>query len=248
MTSPAFFTVVADFKSVVADLAYDKPTGDADADPTLGPVTAKVTFTPEIRKGDVILASDATPHPIGYVPAPIVGRIDTDGLLKLRVEPDGDRDDYANAAAFPATGNAGKVYFSIAAQTFYRWNGTAYVETYPYTPVRLLADTELLELDDPLYYKVTFSDVVYNGAPGYISSFTFQAPSYDTEISLITVMPAANQNTGSGINAPMLLTSYFNSEGKLVFVNADGSELAPITIPSGVLAFIDNGDSTWTVE
>lgn len=194
MTNPTFFTVVADYKSVVVDLE-----ADVDADPQLGPITAKVTFTPVLNKGDVILATDASPRPTGYVGAPIVARIDTDGRLKLRVEPDGDRDNYANLAAFPATGLAAKVYYDIAEATFYRWNGSAYVETLPYAEVRLLADTALLELDGDLYYKVTFSEVTFNGASGYISPFTFQAPTSDTAVlNLIEVTPVPGQ-PASGI-------------------------------------------------
>jgi hypothetical protein len=192
MTNPTFFTVVADYKSVVVDLE-----ADVDADPQLGPITAKVTFTPVLNKGDVILATDASPRPTGYVGAPIVARIDTDGRLKLRVEPDGDRDNYANLAAFPATGLSTKVYYDIAEATFYRWNGSAYVETLPYAEVRLLADTALLELDGDLYYKVTFSEVTFNGASGYISPFTFQAPTSDTVLNLIEVTPVPGQPASS---------------------------------------------------
>ena len=182
MPNPTYFTVVADFKSVVVDLA-----SDVDPDPQLGPVTAKVTFTPVLANGDVILASNATPRPTVFVPAPIVARIDTDGRLKLRVEPDGDRDDYATRASFPATGNTAKVYWAIDTQKFYRWTGSAYVETYPYAQVRLLADTALLNLASDLYYRVSFSEVIFNGAPGFINSFTFQAPSTDVELNLVDV-------------------------------------------------------------
>jgi hypothetical protein len=188
MANPTYFTVVADFKSVVVDLA-----SDVDPDPQLGPVTAKVTFTPVLANGDVILASSASPRPTIYVPAQIVARIDTDGRLKLRVAPDGDRDDYANRAAFPATGNTAKVYFAIDTQTFYRWNGSTYVETYPYAQVRLLADTALLSLASDLYYRVTFSEVIFNGAPGYINSFTFQAPKTDVEVNLVNLARVPGQ-------------------------------------------------------
>jgi hypothetical protein len=242
MTAPTFFTVVADYKSVVVDLA-----SDVDADPQLGPITAKVTFTPMLASGDVILAAGATPRPTGFLAAPIVARIDIDGRLKLRVEPDGDRDDFANVAAFPSTGNTAKVYFAIATQTFYRWTGSAYAVTYPYAAVRLLADTALLDLDLPLFYNVAFTEVIFNGAPGRIKPFTFQAPTYDTEVSLISVMPPPGLTSGVGINAPMLSGAEFDENGDLVFTNADGSLLDPIEIPSGTVIFIDNEDGTWSV-
>jgi len=242
MTDPVYFTVVADFKPIVVDLA-----SDVDADPNIGPISAKVTFTPMLASGDVILAASASPRPIGFLAAPIVARIDVDGRLKLRVEPDGDRDDFANVAAFPATGNTAKVYFSIATQTFYRWTGSAYAETYPYAAVRLLADTAVLGLDQPLFYNVAFTEVIFNGQSGRIKPFTFQAPIADIEVSLIEVMPPPGQTSGQGINAPMLSGAEFDEDGDLVFVNAGGSLLDPIEIPSGTLVFTDNGDGTWSV-
>ena len=226
-TSPTYFTVIADYKSVVVDLA-----SDVDPDPQLGPVTARVTFTPILGNGDVILATDASPRPTGYVAAPIVGRIDTDGRLKLRVEPDGDRDDYANVAAFPGTGNTAKVYFSIAAQAFYRWDGTAYVETLPYAPVRLLADTALLELASDLYYRVSFSEVAFNGQPGYLAPFVFQAPNTDVELNLIEVARQPGQ-PASGITkiAPGAVRV---DDGDLIFSFA-GADI-PDPIPTSTFA------------
>jgi hypothetical protein len=221
MTAPTFFTVVADYKSVVVDLA-----SDVDADPQLGPITAKVTFTPVLANGDVILATNASPRPTGYVAAPIVARIDTDGRLKLRVDPDGDRDDFANVAAFPATGSTSKVYWSIATQTFYRWTGSAYVETYPYAAVRLLADTPLLELENDLYYKVSFSEVVFNGTTGYISPFVFQAPTTDTELNLIEVTPVPGElPSGQTKIAPGAVRL---EDGEIVF------SFAGVDIPNGI--------------
>lgn len=231
MTTPTYFTVVADYKSVVVDLA-----SDVDADPQLGPVTARVTFTPVLRNGDVILATDASPRPTGFVAAPIVARIDTDGRLKLRVEPDGDRDDFANLAAFPATGNTAKVYFAINTQTFYRWNGSTYVETYPYAPVRLLADTALLELDSDLYYRVSFSEVVFNGGPGYIAPFTFQAPNTDTELNLIEVMRQPGQ-PASGITkiAPGAVRVVDGNKLQFSFAGVDIPDPVDVNIEASVI-------------
>lgn len=243
MTTPTYFTVVADFKSVVVDLA-----SDVDPDPQLGPVTAKVTFTPVLANGDVILATNATPRPTIFVPAPIVARIDTDGRLKLRVEPDGDRDNFANLAAFPATGNTAKVYFAIDTQTFYRWDSgsSQYIEDYPYAQVRLLADTPLLELASDLYYRVAFSEVVYNGAPGYISPFTFQAPTSDTELNLVEVARVPGQ-PASGITkiAPGAVRA---EDGNLIFSfgGVDLAEPVPYTDVDVTLDAADISDGTPT--
>jgi len=64
MTDPVYFTVIADFKPIVVDLA-----SDVDADPNIGPISGKVTFTPMLASGDVILAASATPRPIGFLAA-----------------------------------------------------------------------------------------------------------------------------------------------------------------------------------
>ena len=153
MTSPTFFTVSADYRPVSADASTD-----SDYDPqTDEALSATVTFTPVLATGDVILATDASPRPTGYVCAPIVAMIDAaDGRLKLRTTPD--------------AGGSGT-----------------------FAPVRLLADTALLELDTPLYYRVTFTAVTYGGKIGSITSFTFQAPTSDTELNLISVSPAPGE-------------------------------------------------------
>ena len=147
MTNPTYFTVEADFRSVIADAATD-----SDYDPQAnGSVSATVTFTPVLATGDLILATGASPRPIAYAAMPVVAKIDVaDGRLKLRTDPD--------------AGGTGT-----------------------YTPVRLLADTPLLELATPLYYQVSFTAVKFNGVTGMITGFTFQAPNSDTTINLIEV-------------------------------------------------------------
>lgn len=138
-----FFTVSGLYRPVTADSA-----SDPDYNPqTDDPITAVVTFTPVLESGDVILASQEATI---FVPAPIVGMIDTDGQLKLRPTPD--------------VGGGGS-----------------------FTPVRLLADTALLGLATPLFYDVKFTAVTFNGKPGVINGFRFQAPNSDTDINLVTV-------------------------------------------------------------
>jgi hypothetical protein len=242
MTNLTYFTVVADFRSVVADLSTD-----LDHDPQIGPVTAVVTFKPLLRDGDAILAADATPRPTGFIAAPIVAKINSSGRLVLRDVPDGTRQIVDDIADLPGTGDVAKYYVADDTGIHYRWNGDDYDEILPYAPVRLLADTALLELDQPLYYSVAFSSVLLNGRAGRLKGFNFQAPVSDYAVSLIEVMPPPGQSAAQGINAPMLLSGDFNGDGDLVFTNADGSLLDPIGIPAGTLLFIDNEDGTWSV-
>lgn len=175
MTNPVYFTVAADYRSVVADVA-----SDADYDPQLGSVTATVTFTPLLTGGDVILATGASPRPTGFAPTPVVALIDpADGRLKLRTGPD--------------SGGTGT-----------------------FAPVRLLADSPLLELNQPLFYQVAFTGVQFNGRPASITGFNFQAPTSDTTINLITVGRQPGQ-PASGIIKIAPGAVRINEAGKAVF-------------------------------
>lgn len=50
--------------------------------------------------------------------------------------------------------------------------------------VELLADTPILNLDGPLFYHVRWRNVTYGGAPQAISNFAFQAPTFNTNLSI----------------------------------------------------------------
>ena len=158
---PAYFTVLGDYRSVVADTE-----ADLDINPDLAPITATVTFTPVLASGDAIRASKADPRPTIYVPVPIVGHISADGRLKLRDAPAGRLENHESLSVLPTAGADGVAYMTVDDQRVWRWNGTTYIEDYNYTPIRLLADTALLELSSPLYYHVTFTDVRFNGELG----------------------------------------------------------------------------------
>lgn len=195
MTLPEYFTVLGDFRSVVADLSTD-----LDADPQIGPVTATVTFKPVLRDGDAILATDATPRPTGYVAAPIVAKINSAGRLVLRDVPDGVRQIVDDSEDLPSVGDVAKYYVADDTDVHYRWDGDSYVQIPPYAPVRLLANTALLELDSSLYYTCSFSSVLFNGRAGKLNSFTFEAPVSDIPggLNLIEVMRQPGQ-PASGI-------------------------------------------------
>ena len=229
-TAPTYFTVVADYKSVVVDIL-----SDPDFDPQLGPISARVTFTPIIDEGSVLAATTALPRPTGFIAAPIVGRIDTDGKLKLRVDPDGVRLDLASRSAFPPSGVIGRIYHAIDNSTYWQWTGTKYIETYSYTPIRLLANTALLELSGPLFYRVEFSEVVLNGKPGVINPFTFQAPTSDIELNLIGVGNAPGQ-PASGITKIAPGGVRLNSSGQIVFTFGGVDIPDPLTLTTTSVA------------
>lgn len=75
---PEFFPVEADYQAFVEDASTD-----SDYDMEAVPVSGNVLFTPEIKAGDVVAATSASPRPIGFVPATISAVIH-EGRLKLR--------------------------------------------------------------------------------------------------------------------------------------------------------------------
>ena len=202
MAEPVYFTVVADFRAFVEDASTD-----SDYDMQTVPVGATVTFTPLVSSGDVVLATQASPRPTGYISAPVVGIIDpADGRLKIRKSADAG-----------ASGGFG------------------------FAPVRLLGSSPLLELDGPLFYTVTFSEVVWaNNRRGSINGFTFEAPNSDTELNLITVFRQPGQ-PASGVTkiAPGAVRTV---DGNLLQFSFGG-----VDIPEAVDIQLDStgiGDST----
>lgn len=119
--------------------------------------------------------------------------------------------------------------------------------SYPYTPVRLLADSPLLELSTPLYYSVAFNNVVINGRTSSIRGFNFQAPNTDSELNLIDVGRTPGQ-TATGIVRLAPEAVRFD-EGNMVFSFGgvdvpDPLPLSEITGPQGEAATIAVGDVT----
>lgn len=203
-TKPTFFTVVGDFRAVVPHFQ-----GDGSFDSHLAPVTGTITFTPVVLVGDVMLAVDADPRPLGIVAAPISGVIDTDGRVKLYPEPAVGVD----PAAEPGLARDGG---------------------YEYEPVRLLADTPLLQLKSNLFYRVTFSGIKFRGRAGTISPFTFQAPKSDIELNLIRVARQPGQ-PASGQTVVRPTGVRVDDDGNVVFQfnGVDIPDPLPLTIQGG---------------
>lgn len=211
MTEPVFFTVECDLRAIVADLP-----NDPDYDGQQAPVSATVTFTPQINRGDIILATNATPRPIGYIPASVTAVVDgSDGRLKLRTTTDAG-----------ASGG------------------------YTFAPVRLLANSPLLELDPetPLVYRAEFIGVTFFGRPGIIKPIFFEAPSSDVTINLIESGFSQPGQPPTGITkiAP---TAVRFEDGTMVFsfAGVDLAEplpLSEITGPQGDAATVSVGTVT----
>lgn len=109
--------------------------------------------------------------------------------------------------------------------------------------VRLWANDPIFDLDR-LVYQVDFDVRTPLGGTVRVDPGFFEAPATDTTVNLADVL----ETSASGVVAAPPIASGTFINGQLRFVNADGSTVAPIDIPPGVLVFVDNGDSTWSVE
>ena len=78
-----------------------------------------------------------------------------------------------------------------------------------------MADTPLLELSSPLYYTVSFSNVIIDGKSSSIRSFTFQAPNADIELNLVTSYRQPGQ-PASGI-VKIAPTGVRYEDGEMIF-------------------------------
>lgn len=168
-----YFTIEADYLAVVADTA-----ANTTHDPDHSTITGQVTFVPLINGGDLILATQTSPRPLGIALVPIVGIIDNDGRLKLRPQSD---------------------------------DGIA-----EFAPVRLVANSPVLELSKPLHYRVVFSGIKFDGQPASINSFTFEAPNADVVLNLIGLSRKPGQ-PASGITKIAPGGVRLNDDGKVVF-------------------------------
>lgn len=110
--------------------------------------------------------------------------------------------------------------------------------------VRLIANDPVLDLEDPLVYRVDFELTTPFGEPVRVDSVFFEAPDSDIDVELAEVLETALSSVGP---APRLVSGFFNADGDIEFQNADGTLVSPISIPQGYLVFVDNGDSTWSV-
>jgi hypothetical protein len=182
-----YFGVRCHLAPIVADVSTD-----SDYNPGLAMITATVIFTPRLKAGEVIHAHEASP-PTGFLPMPIVAMIDTDGLLKLRSNPD------LGAAPLPAID---RLRHRIARDSGEQIETAIDRSTTNYAPVKLLGNSASLELETPLYYDFTFSNVkIDNKATSYtITGGTFEAPwDPDEIIDLLDWMPLPSGPNATGI-------------------------------------------------
>ena len=182
-----YFGVRCHLAPIVADVSSDN-----DYNPNLATITATVIFTPRLKAGEVIHAHEASP-PTGFLPMPIVAMIDEDGLLKLRSNPD------QGAAPLPAID---RLRHRIARDSGQQIESAIDRSTTNYSPVKLLGNSTSLELETPLFYDFSFSNIKIDGKPSTytITGGTFEAPwDGDEVIDLLDWMPLPSGPNATGI-------------------------------------------------
>lgn len=92
-------------------------------------------------------------------------------------------------------------------------------------------------------YTVTAALTDLLGRTLAFDSFSFDAPTFDTVLNLVDVMPAPGQAFGRGPGAFRLSGGHF-TDGQLYFQNSDGSMFSVGAPPTGVVAFIYNDDGS----
>ncbi|MEI6376509.1 MAG: hypothetical protein WCO97_04880, partial [bacterium] len=103
MSDLTYFTLVADFLSIIGDT-----TKDIDFDPDSVGITGTVTFTPSVTGGDVLLAHTLDPRPAMVIPAPITATIDAAGQLTY-----GGQTGVRLLANTPVLELAGDLYYTV---------------------------------------------------------------------------------------------------------------------------------------
>jgi hypothetical protein len=106
--------------------------------------------------------------------------------------------------------------------------------------VRLWAHDPVLEIDK-LTYEVSFDLHTVHGQPVAVDGGYFEAPQTDIVVQLAEVL----QST-TFVGGPRIIGGEFVGN-TVIFENLGGTKLSPITVPNGVLVFVDNGDATWSV-
>ena len=187
MATLTYFTAKLHYRVLTGDEKVD-----IDYDPQNKGIHSGVTITPFVKNGHGFDASTLqvptlTPEAAMVVLAPIRARLDN-GVLMLRVDPDRPVDNYANLAAFPGTGNTARLYRAQDTQIIYAWTGSAYEVTDSYTPVRLVAQTDVLGLPEGaiLAYRFDFHHVTFNGADQELARFAIAAPEADAVLNVAT--------------------------------------------------------------
>jgi len=205
----------------------------------------RVTVGTNIASGDVTTALGFTPEDAankgvanGYVGLDGSGKIASSHLPSY-VD---DVLEYANLAAFPATGDSGKIYIAIDSAKVYRWSGSAYVEISASpgsTDAVPEGSTNLYHTTSRVRTSISASgSLSYNNTTGV---FSYTTPSSDGITEGSTNLYFTNARARSAVSAAGSL-SYNSSTG--VFSYTQPTNVSTFTNDSGYLTGITGAQVT----
>ena len=183
----------------------------------------RVTVGANIASGDVTTALGFTPENVsnkavagGYASLDGSGKVPSNQLPSY-VD---DVLEYANLAAFPGTGETGKIYIAIDTAKTYRWSGSAYVEISP-SPG---STDSVTEGSTNLYFTTARAraSVTASGSLSYSTStgiFSYTTPNSDGITEGSTNLYFTNARARAAVSAAGSL-SYNSSTGVFSFTDA----------------------------
>jgi hypothetical protein len=205
----------------------------------------RVTVGTNIASGDVTTALGFTPENAankgvanGYAGLDSSGKIASSHLPSY-VD---DVLEYANLAAFPATGDSGKIYIAIDSAKVYRWSGSAYVEISASpgsTDAVPEGSTNLYHTASRVRTSISASgSLSYNNTTG---TFSYTTPNSDGITEGSTNLYFTNARARSAVSATGSL-SYNSSTG--VFSYTQPTNVSTFTNDSGYLTGITGAQVT----
>jgi hypothetical protein len=205
----------------------------------------RVTVGTNIASGDVTTALGFTPENAankgvanGYAGLDSSGKIASSHLPSY-VD---DVLEYANLAAFPATGDSGKIYIAIDSAKVYRWSGSAYVEISASpgsTDAVPEGSTNLYHTTSRVRTSISASgSLSYNNTTG---TFSYTTPNSDGITEGSTNLYFTNARARSAVSATGSL-SYNSSTG--VFSYTQPTNVSTFTNDSGYLTGITGAQVT----
>ena len=169
-----------------------------------------------------------------------VAELDANGLVPTSQLPSYVDDvlEYASASAFPATGEAGKIYVALDTNLTYRWGGTEYVEISPSLALGETSSTAYRGDRGKIAYD--HSQATGNPHGTSISTNTTGITISDHSTSSITgvkstTTTASKVTLGTALSVPNVISAGSGSFTSGAFFGGSGSFTATVT--DGVLSF-----------
>jgi hypothetical protein len=152
--------------------------------------------------------------------------LDSNSLIPAQYLPSyvDDVVEYANLAAFPVTGENGKIYVALNTNKTYRWSGSTYIEISPSEVTSVFGRSGAVTAQNGDYN----ASQVTNTPSGNISATTVQAALNELD------------SEKQPLDATLTALAAFNSNGILVQTSADTFAARSITNGTGIT--VTNGD------